>query len=333
MKHVGLIGAGRIAPFYIDVLRDFKDVNVSIAASDQSLSAKKMSEAYKIKYFEYAQELIEQNDFIIVACKTSEIRKYVEIADTFDKQILAEKPLLEDTEQKLNLLNPGNLMIGYNRRYYRAVQRMNSTLKDQTNRFTINMEFPERLGSKAEGKYFPLQSNGVHAIDLADYLTGGIVSYEIDEFSSINERILRIKGMRHNALLSFKLKCHAGTKIWYHDDSATHVLAPIEQYKAYSSMEIIEADIEGVKVRNYIPMMSENSVIDDRGLKYKAGFEGQIRAFLYGKHIVEGASVQKCQLYLEIIEKLKDEKILRFKNTSKRSVPSIRSNLIGNSTK
>ena len=42
MKKVGLIGSGRIAPFYADVLKDYDNCDVSVCGSSDSSSAKRL---------------------------------------------------------------------------------------------------------------------------------------------------------------------------------------------------------------------------------------------------------------------------------------------------
>lgn len=303
MKNVGLIGAGRIAPFYVDVLKDLQDVNVSVAASDHSLSAQKLSESYKIKYFEYAKDLIEHNDFIIVACRTSEILSYVKSADALGKYILAEKPFFDSLEQKINLKNPDKLMIGFNRRQYRSVQALKEVLRNYNHRCTIKLEFPERLLDENQDRFFALRSNGVHAIDLASYLVGGLQTYEIDSFSNELDCIVRIIGNKHNALLSFNLNAKASSKIWFHDERTTHVLSPIERYSLYESVSIKEADVAGKNIRTYTPVMNKDATVDDRLFDYKPGFEAQIQSFLHQRKPLDNSvTPEMCKTYLEIVE-------------------------------
>ena len=304
MKHVGLIGSGRIAPFYINVLQDLDDVRLSIAASDYSKSARKLSEVYNLRYFDHAAELINENKYIIVACSTPYILQYVKQADAKNKLILAEKPLFHRLEQNLELNNPENLMIGYNRRFYRSVQVMYNILQNHEQRCTIRMEFPERLANENQDEYFALRSNGVHAIDLASYFVGGICSYEIDSFSNFYERIVRITGNKHNAILSFSLNCKAGSKVWFHDDINTHVLAPVERYCRYTSMKIIEADVAGKQVRSYTPQIDHDSVVDDRIFNYKPGFEAQIKSYLSGSTSASKITLDMCKEYLKIVDSI-----------------------------
>ena len=51
MKKVGLIGSGRIAPFYADVLKDYDNCDVSVCGSSDSSSAKDLADKFGFRYF------------------------------------------------------------------------------------------------------------------------------------------------------------------------------------------------------------------------------------------------------------------------------------------
>lgn len=302
---VGLIGAGRIAPFYLSALQAVTGVDLSIGASLHSSRARKLANEYEARYFADSYELIDASEYVIVACQTEHIRTYVEYADRRKKFILAEKPLFASHEEEMELQNPDRLMVAYNRRFYRSVAALKERLDALPRGQLIQLSIPERWGSESEGLFFPLRSNGVHAIDLASYLVGRIVDYSIDKFTNRSQLICRFEGERHNAILTFSMNGKVTSAVQVNDGEATYVLSPIERFQKYKRVDVFEASAGEVPIREYRPISDSQSEVDDRKSRQKPGFVEQLNQFL-GKSatVIDTPNQFECQQYLQIISEL-----------------------------
>ena len=304
MKLVGLIGSGRIAPFYAEVLRDINDCKISVCGSVRSDTARDLANKFNFEYHETAHELIEANDFIIIACKNEYALDYLKKCDQLGKKILVEKPIYEEHDKEYVPINRGNIQIGYNRRYYKSVKKLNDICKNSERKLLFNIIAPERTLKEGD-KYFHLKSNGVHLIDLAVYLVGGMNGYEIDKISNKDSLILKIFGSAHNAILNWRFNAVANTSVTVDLASETHVLNPIEKYSLFDKLTIHESIVENRNVRTYLPESSEKKEIDDRTFEYKPGFKMQIEEFLSEESSkIQMTSLKDAYQYVQILKEV-----------------------------
>ena len=302
MKKVGLIGSGRIAPFYADVLKDFDNCDISICGSIGSTSAKDLAKKFGFRYCKTAKDLIEQNDYIIIACTNKYALDYLKLCDTLGKKILVEKPLYEDNDPEYIPINKENIQVAYNRRFYKSVNKFYQLYRNHNKRLLFNINAPERTLIEGD-EYFPLRSNGVHLVDLASFLIGGIKKYDVDNISTKDSLILKIYGNKHNAIINWIFNAVSNTSITLDFNSETHSLNPIERYSLFNKLKIHESIVENRNVRSYIPESSTNEEVDDRLFKYKPGFQLQLSKFLSEKHSnIPSTSLKEAYLFVQIIK-------------------------------
>ena len=291
MMKVGLIGSGRIAPFYIQVLQNL-GAEIFIASSLNSQSAKKLASDYNLTFVDNSYDLVSSNiHFLIVACDTKFAVDYLMAAqkNTKIQRILVEKPVfISVTILEASSLTRNNIYVAYNRRFYASVARFKLCLGNIQSKRLINITAPEKYSQHR--KFFALESNGVHLIDLVDHLVSGIQTYEIlSRYQDENRYLdlqLKFMGYRHDAIVHWRFGANLNTTCSFDDDSVTYELKPVERFAKFHHMKIIEASALGGKViRNYQPIIDESSIVDDRALDFKPGFAAMIECFLTSSHV------------------------------------------------
>ena len=265
---------------------------------------KDLADKFGFRYFKRtAKDLIDANDFIIIACTNKYALNYLKLCDTLGKNS-AEKPLYEENDSEYLPINKENIQLGYNRRFYKSVNKLYHAYKDLNKRLLFNINAPERTLTNGD-EYFPLKSNGVHLIDLASFLIGGIKTYEIDNISTKNSLILKIYGKNHNAIINWRFNAVANTTITVDFNSETHSLNPIEKYSLFNRLTIHESIVNNRNVRAYIPESLTNEEVDDRLYNHKPGFELQIKEFISEKHSkTSTTSLKDAHIYIQIIKKV-----------------------------
>ncbi|MBM7703011.1 Gfo/Idh/MocA family protein [Metabacillus iocasae] len=185
-----LVGAGSMGVEYAKVL---KSLNLSFDVFTRSEKTARQFEKStgKKAYFGELSSLLQQHSYekAIVAIDVEFLKDVAIMLLTHGvKEVLLEKPGAVDEEELTKLYETAqalkaNVWIGYNRRFYESVQKLQDFLTEENPVRSIHFTFTElskkieQLHSSEVLKSNWLLANSSHVIDLAFYLAGKPTSF------------------------------------------------------------------------------------------------------------------------------------------------------------
>ena len=231
-----------------------------------------------------------------------------------DKPVLLEKPIGLDLQSTRTLASRARStrclkMVGYNRRFYKPVQR----LMDRISRGGLkaaDVVISETIESHAErhGRdVIPhlLAFASAHVLDLMLYLFGPLEPVAMSAYAETGHAapfvsyngVLRTEaGVPVSLALNADDPTPAGIRCRFDDGSTWH-LAPLEALTVYQGTEVIpESGTQNI--RRYMPKVVETTTVDGDG---KPGFKEQMAAFLSGEP-GPAATIEDGIRVLEVID-------------------------------
>ena len=191
---VGLIGAGRMAGFHIDVLSTFEDVElVSLVTTSNGIDRRvSICDEYDISSnYSSVDEMIENENIDAVFIQQS-VQCVFEVAKKCLEASLhtfIEKPpglSSKETKELLNISRRKGVveMVGLQRRFYSHILQAKSIIDEHGDLFSLVVEAPERFTQIKEKNKFTEEvlrkwmfGNGIHMLDMFLFLGGGIEKY------------------------------------------------------------------------------------------------------------------------------------------------------------
>ncbi|WP_411334746.1 Gfo/Idh/MocA family protein [Metabacillus indicus] len=199
MNHILLIGCGTMGMEYAKVLKKRKQPFYSYTRSEKTAARFKEQTGYEAYTGDFESFLANHSQQkAIVAVPVHQLKDTAMLLlKSGVKELLLEKPGASSLKE-LNEISSAaahfhaRVYIGYNRRFYESVQRLQSMVTEENPIRSIHFDFTE-LSKKIEGsdiseelKAIWLLANSSHVIDLAFFLAGrpklikGFVSGHID---------------------------------------------------------------------------------------------------------------------------------------------------------
>ena len=306
---LGIIGAGRITRFHLQVFADLPVELVAIANKTKE-KAEILAKEFSIpKVYDNYKTMIKDTKLDAVGIFTSVETIFPITMYVINKKIscLIEKPpglsikearSLEDCAKNNNV----KVMVGLNRRYMSTIQKAKEMIKGDILK-TIIIEAPERFETiKEYGKYSQLvldswiYANGIHCIDLFTFFAGE--AKDVISYSKEND---------YNALITFQNEvvgqyysnwdCPGNWSITLITNNRKVIILPLE---------------EGTSIaKSHEKTEFKLSEIDE---KYKPGF------YLQGKEFIEsilekrpiqfpGCDIHEAIKTMELINKI-DKKFI-----------------------
>lgn len=186
---VGVIGAGRMADFHLQVLSAMPDVEISALASRGQLRRSEMSQKYHVpKTYGDFRAMLDEEQLNAVYIAVSVAHNFDVAKECLGRGVnsLIEKPpglSLEQTEElaKVSEKSGAIHMVGLQRRFSSHILAGLRLLKARGPLMSIEVQAPERFDEiKAKAK-FPTEvlskwifANGIHCIDMLVFLGGRI---------------------------------------------------------------------------------------------------------------------------------------------------------------
>ena len=286
--NLGMIGAGRIAKFHLAALASVGLKVTNIAASRGSSNVYKFAEENNINnVWSDPSEMISKAkcDALVILAPTEPTLDLLISAMSFNIPILVEKPITHSSRDFERLdLKRNDVMVGYNRRYYPAVQDLKKTIS-VCNYVNLKVEIPEtilEMNSKKRSKFYPVFQNSVHMLDLVQYLVGELKlesrleSQTTNSLSSISGLLSTKSGHTVNLLLNFNAP--ANYSIIVDAADSRYILCPIEEINHFRGMSVSEPTNER-PFRLYSPKLISSVRSDPRESTIKPGFYSQALAF------------------------------------------------------
>ncbi|WP_203289897.1 Gfo/Idh/MocA family oxidoreductase [Metabacillus sp. cB07] len=185
ISHILLIGCGEMGVEYAKVLKEMKQPFYPYTRSDKTAARFKEQTGYAASSGEFAAFLANHSQQkAIVAVPVHQLKSTAMLLlKSGVKELLLEKPgassLKELNEIAFAAANfHARVYIGYNRRFYESVQKLQSMVTEENPIRSIHFDFTE-MSKKIEGsaisgelKTIWLLANSSHVIDLAFFLAG-----------------------------------------------------------------------------------------------------------------------------------------------------------------
>jgi predicted dehydrogenase len=235
------------------------------------------------------------------------------------KPVLIEKPItLKAADLRAGLARHGdtlaNKLVGYNRRYYRTVARLEARIAQGGLRaadITISEEIAglvRRHG--ADVPPFSMEHSSCHLIDVAIRLFGGLSVVHMTRrsenhggiaFDCYNGMLETPYGVPVGFFNNANDPSRVGIRCKF-GDGTFWCLTPTEILTVYDGYDIIERTPE-CQVRRYAPHEQDHLVED---AVYRPGFLAQMQAFLSGD-FGPGCSPHGALALLDLVEAIKSE--------------------------
>lgn len=257
-------------------------------------------------------------DAVIVTLPWNVTHTFLPLLFPSQKPMLIEKPLALDADTLTQAISqPGvileNKLIGFNRRYYRTVERVAERIRKgglKAVSATISEEMQRHVRNHGmEIVPHVLAFSSAHTLDLLHFLLGplqvaDIVAHAEKEYPGARSYNGLLRATRGGipVLLSLNVgdPSPAGIRFLF-ENGVTWVLAPLEGLSTYDRYEIIEP-ADKANIRQYKPHLCEE--VREQADGYKPGFLRQMRAFV-ANDFGPGAKVEDSIALLALIDALK----------------------------
>jgi len=211
MKEVrfGIIGCGVVGPWHINAIRKVENARLIAVADNVEEKAKKISEEYGVPYYTDYEDLLKRDDIDVVnICLPSGLHKEACIkAAEYKKHIICEKPL-EITIPKIRKIleavekNKVKLEVIFQRRFFEASKLIKQAIENKKlgkiisgsvyMKYYRTQEYYDSAGWRGTWEMDGggcLMNQGIHGIDLLQYLVGEVDSVYAHTDTVAHERI------------------------------------------------------------------------------------------------------------------------------------------------
>ncbi len=307
---IGLIGAGRFAPFHIGAIRATGLNLNSISASLNSIRAEAVAKKFDINnFYKSTAHLIDSDtwDGLVIASTVQTLTENLILALPKGKPILIEKPVSLFSSTLLDVgINHDNVLVGYNRRFYEHVNYLKQCLS-KLGPSIVNVQIPERLDFKLdELDLHPVKSNSVHVIDLLHFLFGKLYLKSVNHLNSKGTIAILQSSSGDIINLTLNYNSPANFSITIDNAPYRYRLKPLEILTTFEGMEIDEPSPNN-PIRTYRPKIISQMYSDSTDNNLKPGFLKQYQEFkklLEGKPMSIGATLEDAYHALNLAEKM-----------------------------
>lgn len=283
---LGIIGSGSVSKFHIEAAKEVGFEVNSISASNNSLSAKKMSEGYQINnYFAKTEDLIESNSFDCLSVLTQPHITTGLLSKLYELNIpiLIEKPVALKSVELTKFIDSNKIFVNFNRRFYETVTEFRRLSLDKNGIFTFTIV--ESIAN--EFQFFSeieaaIKTTSVHILDLLPHLCGE-VSLRNPQYSRVNHTFnysIYNRG-KFSGIFTISFNSIKNTTIDFESEKFHMRLSPIEELAKANNLEIMPPDSEFAYNR-YVPKYNHYSdkIFFRESGSFKPGFLGIYRDFL-----------------------------------------------------
>lgn len=307
--NLGIIGAGPITKFHLDVIINIKPFRIFGITSRTNKNCIKYKEKYNIFkiYNNYKEMILDKNiDAIIILVSPSSMTKVIRDVIIAKKPFFAEKPIglnFKDVKllNKIATKNKSINMIGFNRRFYHIFHKGLEIIKKKGKLLSISIEGHERFWKVKKIRSLKMQKNWLyanssHTIDLIRFFGNEVKNIKVfsnhykNSKSNFSASIL----FKDGKIGTYQSNWYSpgGWSVKLYGEGVTVIFDPLESgyYK---------------NTNNKLYKIESNRY--DR--KYKPGFYKQMEAFkkllLTRKKIWPTQDITDIKKTFEIVEKFK----------------------------
>ena len=312
---IGFVGAGNIARFHINAARAVGFELEGICGQKYSNKAFALAHEFEFKnVVSSLEELMRLDlDAVCVLVNTSQTIEILERVSILELPILVEKPVFTSSSQSsiISRLSHNQITIGFNRRFYSAVQDLSGILQSEqhSNSNWLISELAWLKTSSINERISAVKENSVHIFDLMRYFYGELemVSiekhYDLNGFDYIGGLFKNNKGSVLNLSLNFNKPINSEIRI--NSNSNSFLLKPIEQLQIFDQISVFPPNLER-PIKEYVPH-GPIWKVHNSDLEFKPGFYRQYLEFfnsINGSQQVIGATLNDALKSIEIAEML-----------------------------
>ena len=277
-----IVGASAIASFHVNALKEAGLDTVAVAPLNYAVVSEKKfaTENFIPKSYSNWKEMVEKEEYdgVVIASSVESTIEVLEYVIQKNVPILVEKPVNFDSKIIKNFTKNihDNVIVGYNRRYYKTVNSVKDFVLKENNPVIATMTVPESPNIRS---FF---ENSTHCIDILRYIFGEIqiefvkklISEEqlkgvIATFSNDRKDIIQFIG-NWGASDNFSLSVYR--------DKKKYELKPFEELMIFEGMIVNEPSTTN-PIRKYTPKVSCKINLDSFDANFKPGFYLQSKTF------------------------------------------------------
>jgi len=288
VKRFVFIGCGAIAYHHAEVILELGHKIIGASARPNSESSWKFAKKYKLPIYSDTDLLLIElkPDAIILCVSWDQTEKILAEIVNFKIPILVEKPVALSTKKLRKILKSvgyinvglhpskgltGNVLVGYNRRFYDFVPKIRRQLLTQE-LLSIQLNFPEITKGVEEYILFYMTS---HWLDLLLYLVGDIEVVAM-RFNKGYNGLLKVKKEGTPIHYQSNFNTPQQTSIGFSFTNSFWELRPIETLTICNKMKKIKPT-KNKPISRYIPTKNKPIETD---LTFKPGFYKQMQYFI-----------------------------------------------------
>jgi len=316
-----VVGAGTIADWHV---RALKIAGLQVAAvgtrpGSQRLAKFAARHAIPAVFEDWRDMLAHPEwDGLVIAVSTEGTVDVLSAATPIGVPILVEKPTAWTSAVLQPLVESAaqQLIVGYNRRFYRPVQEARAEAQRRSP-LLAQLTLPEAVKPQGEAdperRYLlPFLENSCHGFDLARFVLGPLHVERVDRRVDSDDRLVSLgavlssdRGDLVQLVANWDAPANFGLSLngadWRFD------LCPFELATIYRGMDVFDPTDE-VPIRRYVPRVAGRIPVDEIDTKEKPGFVRQAEALkdmMAGKDPPEfAASLPDAVAALRLCEEL-----------------------------
>jgi|TARA_B100000315_G_C14581327_1_gene590624 predicted dehydrogenase len=317
---LAIIGSGNIAEFHVLACRE-AGFNISaIAASPGSKRVRQFSKKHNIPLVYASADLLldafEEWDALLICSSIDSTLEILTKAVEIGTPILVEKPISFRSMDLIPLLKyKGPLIVGYNRRFYRTVEKARLFVENNpplvaTLELPESIHTPQNINEDADylRRFF---TNSVHGLDLARYVFGDLVFNNVHRLTNDWGGVISILATLttdNGSILHFhgNWSTPSNPRLTLDQQGSRFEIKPFETARVYEGMEVLEPT-EKIPIRRYLPKQISKITLEEVDQKFKPGFFAQAKALenlINGKSTVPAATIKDAYEVLLLVENL-----------------------------
>lgn len=317
---LAMIGCGRIADFHAHAFKEVGFDLSAICSRRGSARLQTFADRHGIpRVFENVPQLLENRehwDGLLIAVPVAETLQVLRKSMETGAPIIVEKPIAfrsEDLELIRHKKYP--VIVGYNRRFYRTVQRARD-LASASSSVIAEMTFPESVmaptAKSGDPQYLrPYFSNSVHGLDMLRFIFGDLEIQSVQRITNENDYVLGFVALLssdNGSIIQFvaNWQTPTNTRFTLDQKGSRLELLPFEDAKIYDRMMVVEPTDE-TPIRTYKPKVSEQIALEKWDYDFKPGFISQAQtmaALIQGHDTFPAATLEDAYKVLKLAEEL-----------------------------
>jgi len=289
-RRVGLIGVGPISHWHVRALRAAGLEVTAVAARPGSARVRDFAAEHAIaRIFDGWERLLaarEAWDGLVIATHTDGTPAVLAAALEHRVPVLVEKPVAwtSATVARLRDAAHAQVIVGFNRRYYRPVQFVREECRNGAP-VIAHLQLPESVAAPASrslpDRLAPFFSNSTHGFDLLRFVLGPLQLQHVERLRASGGEVTAVSALLRTdrgdiVTLGCNWAAPANFALTVDRAGRRLELRPFERATVYEGMDVLEPS-EEVPIRRYVPREIAHVDLEAEDGREKPGFVQQAR--------------------------------------------------------